>query len=236
MHDPRSQARSDPSAATCDLFCRSYSTRAISRTSFAAIPLKNSPRHQVLALSVAVGLFLFGCGSGLDTTPKAPPTSASAADLTPYEGPLRVLFDDAIDPEVFSTSAEMSLGTSDKRLSERIRNASFVVTVAVATVTDEKSGSSGRLELELLPVDRPIRGSLTAYVSPGETIKVRLGSASAGYALVRSNQNELVGKRLNLCWGRFANGGKVVDHWHAFADTPRARVAIAKAAAIVNFD
>jgi hypothetical protein len=164
----------------------------------------------------------------------APPTSV--VDLLPYEGPMRVLFDDAIDPEVFSTPADLTTDKADHRMGERIRGSTFVVPVIVVTVTDETNAQTGRLELELVPVDRPIRGSLTPHVQPGDPIKVRLGPASAGFALVRSNLNELVGRRMNLCWGRFAEGSQAVEHWHAFSDTPKTKLAIAKAAAIVDFD
>jgi hypothetical protein len=149
---------------------------------------------------------------------------------------MRGLFDDAIDPEVFSTSVELAAGTTDRRIVERLRSSAFVVPVVVVTVTDERDALTGRLELELIPVDNPVRGQLAPAFQPGETIKVRLGSGSSGYALVRSNQTELVGKRMNLCWGRFVEESKVVEHWHAFSDAPNTKLAIAKAAAIADFD
>jgi hypothetical protein len=149
---------------------------------------------------------------------------------------MRVLFDDAIDPGVFSSTAEAGLGTTDHRIVERIRASLLMVPVVVVTVTDEHSGQNGRVELELMPTARPIRGSLAPYVGNGEPMKVRLGPSSSGYSMVRSAQTELVGKRMNLCWARFAEGAEAVEHWHALSDTPKMRLAIAKAAAIVNFD
>lgn len=157
------------------------------------------------------------------------------ADLLPYEGPVRVLFDDAIDPEVFSQSSGAS-PSDDLRLIERIRTSTFVVPITVVTVTDDQESKSGHVELEMLPADPPLRGVLTPHVQPGEPIRVTLPPTSAGYALVRSNQRELVGKRLNLCWGRFVQGDTAVIHWHAFSDAPRTKLAIEKAAAVVNVD
>ncbi len=160
----------------------------------------------------------------------------STADLVPYNGPMRVLFDDGIDPGFFSITAEAGLGTTDHRILERLRGSLFMVPVVVVTVTDEHSGQDGKVELELMPADRPIRGTLAPYFGSGEPIKVRLGPSSSGYSMLRSAQTELVGKRMNLCWARFSDGTVAVEHWHALSDTPKMRLAIAKAAAIVNFE
>jgi hypothetical protein len=150
---------------------------------------------------------------------------------------MRVLFDDSIDPEVFSSSAEAALGSMDRRIAERIRSSAFLVPVVVITITDGSAlGEGQQLELELMPSGDPIHGQLAPYFQPNEPIKLRIGGGSVGYALARSNQGELVGKRLNLCWNRFAEASDAVDHWHAFSDSPKTKAAIAKAAAIVSFE
>jgi hypothetical protein len=195
--------------------------------------LTDSSLHRRLTSSV-LAILLIGCGSLGGTAINAAPISAQPAE--PLTASLRALFDDAIDPEVFSTPAESAFEASDRRISDRIRYASFVVTVVVVTVTDESSSSSGHQELELMPVDPPIHGTLEPFVSPGEPIRVRLGGNSVSTALVRSYQNELVGKRMNLCWGRFVDGAETVDHWHAFSDSPKTKQLLKRAAAIVDFD
>lgn len=149
---------------------------------------------------------------------------------------MRVLFDDGIDPDVFSPALEATQGMTDRRISERIRAATFVVNVQIVTVTAENSNQDGRIELELLPLARPIHGELAPFASAGEPIKVHLGPGSSGYSLVRSAQGELVGRRMNLCWARFAGSADAEVHWHALSDTPKTKDAIAKAAAIVNFE
>lgn len=179
---------------------------------------------------------LLGCESSAGTAAQGASGPDDISDLLPYEGPMRVLFDDAIDAEAFSESTGIPLSSGDSRLVERIRMSTFVVPVVVVTATDDQQANSGLVELELLPVDPPFRGELTAHVRPGEPIRVSLPPSSAGYALVRSNQRELVGKRLNLCWSRFSRGGGGEVHWHAFSDAPRTRLAIEKAAAVVNVD
>ncbi|HEY5961705.1 MAG TPA: hypothetical protein VIV60_34335, partial [Polyangiaceae bacterium] len=116
---------------------------------------------------------------------------------------MRILFDDSIDVEVFASSADISSGASGRYLSDRIRHSDFVVPVVVVTVTNERNSSVGQIELEFMPIDRPIHGSLSPHIVEGEAIRVRLNTASAAYALIRTNESELVGKRMNLCWTRF---------------------------------
>jgi hypothetical protein len=149
---------------------------------------------------------------------------------------MRVLFDDGIDPDVFSPVPDANLGPADRRIGERIRASSFVVSVRVVTVTAEHADQNSRIELDLLPVERPIHGDLATLGISGEPIKVYLGPTSAGYALVQAAQGDLVGKRMNLCWARFEDGGETVEHWHALSDAPKTKLALTKAAAIVNFE
>jgi hypothetical protein len=142
---------------------------------------------------------------------------------------MRILFDDAIDADVLATSVGLPVASSGQFLSDRIRQSAFVVPVVIVTVTNERDSRRGQTELELMPVDRPIRGSLSPYFPNAESIRVRLRSSS-------NNESELVGKKINLCWARFSDGGAFVDHWHGLSDAPKTKLAIAKAAAIINFD
>jgi hypothetical protein len=235
-HAPRKIRQSAPCRpGISDLWCSSRSTARVSRTSLDERALPHFLTRTLL-VSLSIGCFSLNCD--VSTGPGSRPTATpdSVAGLLPYLGPIRGLFDDAIDPEVFATSAELAVGTTDRRIMERLRSSTFVVPVVVVTVTDERDAQTGRMELELVPVDNPVRGKLAPNFQSGESIKVRLGSGSPGFALVRSNQTELVGKRMNLCWGRFVEESKAVEHWHAFSDTPNTKLAIAKAAAIVDFD
>lgn len=158
------------------------------------------------------------------------------AGLLPYDGPIRVLFDDSIDADAFSPLESPQSSLTDLRLVERIRTAAFVVPVTVVTVTEQHEAAAGHVDLELLPVAPPLHGSLTPFFQPDEPIKVEIPPSGAGYALVRANQAELIGKRLNLCWGRFVEDSTVRTHWHAFSDSAKTKIALLRAAAVVNVD
>lgn len=192
------------------------------------------PRHpaQPFLIVLAVAAYISGCGS---TNAGSPPVvTPNDAGVLPYEGPMRVLFDDSFDPEIFARSSLSS--PSDMRLLERFRGAAFVVPVTVVTVTEQHQSDTGHVDLELMPVAAPLHGSLAAYFEPGEPIRLEIRPTDAGYALLRANQSELIGKRLNLFWNRFSEGENQRSHWHACSDSPRTKLALLRAAAIVNVD
>jgi hypothetical protein len=181
---------------------------------------------------LAVVAYISGCGSNQAVSPGVAAPDESA--LVPYEGPMRVLFDDSFDPEVFTRSSLNN--PSDKRLIERFRGSAFVVPVVVVTVTEQRQANSGHVDLELQPVSAPLHGSLAPYFEPGEPIRLEIRPTDAGYALLRANQSDLIGKRLNLFWNRFSEGSGAASHWHACSDSPKTKRAILRAAAIVNVD
>lgn len=197
------------------------------------MPQFSSP---IRVASFAGAFFFAGCDASTSALVRPANSTDSAANLMAYTGPMRVLFDDGIDPDVFAPAMEATISTSDRRISERLRGSVFVVNAQIVTVTTERSDEDGRVELELQPTEPPIHGRLAPYAAVGEPFKVYLGRTSSGYSLLKSSQNDVVGKRLNLCWARFAEGNLPVEHWHALADTPKTKLAIAKAAAIVNFE
>jgi hypothetical protein len=194
------------------------------------------PRVVIASLSLALTLIGLGCESGARVGSRATLAATDVSGLLPYDGPTRTLFDDSVDAEVFPGAAEGQTGALDQRLSNLVRLSTLVVPVTVVTVTGESGSSAGRMELELIPVERPTLGSLAPNFQSGEPIRVLLRSGTSGFALVVAHQNEIVGKRMNLCWGRFSEGSEAVEHWHALSDSAKTRLAIAQAAALVNLD
>jgi hypothetical protein len=155
--------------------------------------------------------------------------------LLPYQGPVRGLFDDGIDTEVFGApNDEASL--EDRRLTERIRSAGLVVVVRATTVSDEGYDLNGRLEVDLTPVEKPIYGKLATFTQGSDSIRVNVSPGTGSYTLTRSNQNDLIGKQLILCIGRFLENGKPILHWHAMADSPKVRQAVTAAASMADLE
>jgi hypothetical protein len=179
------------------------------------------------------GFFLVGCEIPTAKTPETEPVNL--ADLLPYQGPVRSLFDDGIDPTVFGTPDERG-GEDDPRLLERIRTSTLVVVVQVVTVTNEGSGQDERLELELRPVENSYRDTAGMVAPAGDPLKVSMGPGTASFALARSNQSDLIGKRLILCLGQFVENGKAVTHWHGMTDSPKVRQSVTSAASVADLE
>lgn len=192
--------------------------------------LRRSAQPFLIVLVVVANVM--GCGSALSGSPQVAAPNDSA--LLPYDGPIRVLFDDSFDPEVFAHSALSS--PSNMRLLDRFRGAAFVVPVVVVTVTEQHQSDTGHVDLELLPVSAPLHGSLAPHFAPGEPIRLEIRTTDAGYSALRANQSELIGKRLNLFWNRFSEGSAARSHWYACSDSPKTKLALLRAAAIVNVD
>jgi hypothetical protein len=153
--------------------------------------------------------------------------------LLSYQGPVRGLFDDGIDSEVFG-SVDDQESVSDNRLAERVRASGLVVVVRVTTVSDEGFDATGRLEVDLSPVETPILGSVASFSKDSDSIRLALSPGTLSHSLLRSNQNDLIGKRLILCVGRFIDQGNPVVHWHAMADSPKVRTAVNAAASVAE--
>lgn len=192
------------------------------------------PKHsaQPFLIVLVVVANVIGCGGAQSVSPQAATPNDSV--LLPYGGPIRVLFDDSFDPEVFAHSSLSS--PSDMRLLERFRSSAFVVPAVVVTVTEQHQSDTGHVDLELLPVAAPLHGSLAPHFAPGEPIRLEIRTTDAGYSALRANQSELIGKRLNLFWNRFLEGLDARSHWHACSDSPKTKLALLRAAAIVNVD
>jgi hypothetical protein len=179
------------------------------------------------------GFFLVACEIPTARAPQA--ESADIADLLPYQGPVRSLFDDGIDPTVFGTPDERG-GEQDPRLHERIRTATLVMVAQVVTVTNEGSGQGERLELELQPVEKPFRDTSGIVTTASDPLKVSIGPGTASFALARSNQSDLISKRLILCLGQFVENGKAITHWHGMADSPKVRQSVTSAASVADLE
>jgi hypothetical protein len=192
-------------------------------------------------LSNRLAIAICGCLVGGSFVPScevphpSQPASLTSSDdkmLLPYQGPVRSLFDDGIDPTLFGADNDLA-GENDRRLNERIRSATVVVVVQVTTVSDESNASLDHLELEVEPVERPILGSVQDGNQP---LRLNMSPGTASYGLARSNQRDLIGKRIILCLGRFLENGQPVTHWHGMAADPQSRNAVAKAASIADLE
>jgi len=186
------------------------------------------------AILAFLGLFLFGC----DIPPPSNPSSSTNGDsalLMPFQGPIRGMFDDGIDAEVFGATDDRS-GAKDPKLSDRVRASDLVVVVQVTTVTEEGERQTGRLDLEFQPVDGVIRGTLSNLLQGNETLHVPMKPGTASYSLVMTNQSDLIGKRLILCAGRFLENGAPVMHWHGMADSPNIRTTVVAAASVADLE
>ncbi|MGC4065994.1 MAG: hypothetical protein QM784_15360 [Polyangiaceae bacterium] len=180
------------------------------------------------------GFFLVGCDIPTARTPETS-NSVNLANLLPYQGPVRSLFDDEINPTVFGTPDERG-GEDNPRLLERIRTSTLVVVAQVVTVTNEGSGQDERLELELRAVNPPFRDTAAMVTQGSDPLKVSMGPGTASFALARSNQSDLIGKRLILCLGQFLENGKAITHWHGMADSPKVRQSVTSAASVADLE
>lgn len=180
-----------------------------------------------------VGMLFFGCEVPAPASPSA--TASGGGILLPFSGANRGLFDDGIDAEVFGAPGE-GTGSADSRLKNRIRASNVVFAAQVTTVTDQSDGSTGGIELEMSPVEKPFLGSLTPFQDGSTTVRLTMRPGTIGYALLRSNQNDLIGKRLIVCLGRFDENGAAVVRWHGTEDTPRVRQSVAAAASMAELE
>jgi hypothetical protein len=174
-----------------------------------------------------------GCEIPPSATPNGSLEDIDPSRLLPYQGPVRGLFDDGIEPEVFGTPADQE-GSKDRQLVERVRFSGLVIVVRATTVSDEGYDANGRLEVEFSPVEAPILGDLRTFSRGADSLRVTVSSGTSSYSLIRSNQNDLIGKQLILCLGHFIDTGKPTLHWHAMADSPKVRKAVTAAASMAE--
>jgi hypothetical protein len=190
---------------------------------------------RILAFGLYAGILALGCNVPPATVPNGSNAPIDASLLLSYQGKLRGLFDDGIDTEVFGAPDEGD-ATDEPRLTERVRASKVVVVVVVTTVNDEFYSQDGRLDIEFTPAEKPIYGSLTSFTDGTEPLHVNVNPGTGSFVLLRSNQSDLIGKRLILFLGRFLENGIPVIHWHAVADGPKVRNVVTTAASMADLE
>lgn len=163
--------------------------------------------------ALVVGIFsvvLGACGGG-----KPAPGAAYGSDLPRWEGPLRSLFDDVIDPAAVGLSMEPQSPAEDLWLRSRAQNADLVARMRVQTVTRERVGARTTYTLNL-QVGMPTL--MPAHIDD-TTIELVIKNGSPAFGVVSSLDSQLRGKIFIAFVSRFMGLEGPELHWHLTADT-----------------
>lgn len=136
------------------------------------------------------------------------PSSAS-----PWEGRLKSLFDDSIDPSAIGLAGTTAT-TSGGVLQARAEEAHHIVRVRVTTVSTEGSNRTLRYLITLRVTGDPIAGPRP----PSDTIQIVIGQDNPTFALAKTQDIRLTGTSFIAFLREFDQDGSPVVHWHLARD------------------
>ena len=160
-----------------------------------------------IVLLIIQSLCLFAC------TPLTPAETGSARSTAPWEGRLRDLFNDSIDPSAVGLTG-ISSSNAGGAVSARAEEAQFIVRVRVATVTTEGVGKDLRYLITLRVIGDPIAGPRT----PGDTIQISIGQDNPTFGIAKAKDMQLAGVQFIGFLREFNQLGTPVMHWHLARD------------------
>jgi hypothetical protein len=164
------------------------------------------PRRVVL-FSV-VGLLLPACGGTKQS--KVPDVHFSA-----WEGEMRDLFNDEINPSAVGLSVDGGSPAADPRLRRRAEAAELVARLRVQTVTRDSVGAKVTYVLGMQVGVPPL---LPTEVEDG-SVELSITPESTAFAIVQRLENSLRGKTFIGLVRRFSGKDGPVWHWHLTADS-----------------
>jgi hypothetical protein len=169
------------------------------------------------AARVSAVLWL-GCAGG---TTAAPPVHATPA-LPVYEGSLRELFDDGIDPSSVGLADVTYRPRADPALRNRTLKAEVVTRVRVSTVTVDVAAGQPVYHVQLSFVGTPFvqRGF------PDATVSLSIRSDSPAFGVVKWLDTRLIGKTFIGFVRRFAGAEEPRISFHLSADSAEVVTAI----------
>jgi hypothetical protein len=152
------------------------------------------------------------CGGASDGAAGAPDAGAT---LAPWHGPLRDLFDDAIDPAAVGLSLDGRSPAHHPLLRARAQHADVAARVRVQTVTVDTLGARTRYKLAL-QVGYP---TLLPARLPDRVFELTIEPTSAAFGIVRTLDTTLRGRTFVGFLRRFPGDEGPELHWHLTADT-----------------
>jgi len=171
------------------------------------------PLSRSHALVVAFALVLGACGASSAGAmgPARPASAWSGSDAT--------LFDDGIDIGAFGTPGSGTANADDEAaISDRVMQADGVVLAKVIGVNSEPVGDKNRYRLELT-----VDGEAISGAKPPAPFEIKVEPSSPAFGAIRSQEAQLIGKRLVVYFRRYASedGDEPITHFHLSPDTPR---------------
>jgi hypothetical protein len=180
-------------------------------------------RAAALLLTVGLTAGVAGCES--TPTAVAPPS----VSLPRWEGHMRELFDDNIDPAAVGLSMEGPSPRSDPFLRERAQTSEVAARVRVQTVTVDSVGDQVSYHLGL-QVGVP---TLTEAKIPDRNFELSIRPTSGAFGIAKAFDARLRGATFIGFIQRFASeGGETEIHWHLSADTAEVAAAVKEAVAL----
>jgi hypothetical protein len=177
----------------------------------------------LLVLGVGLTAGVTGCGA----TPS--PAAPASVSFPRWEGHLRELFDDNIDPAAVGLSMEGPSPRSDPFLRERAQTSELAARVRVQTVTVDSVGDQVTYHLGI-QVGVP---TLVESKIPERSFELSIRPTSGAFGIAKAFDARLRGTTFIGFIQRFAaEGGEAEIHWHLSADTAEVAAAVKEAVAL----
>jgi hypothetical protein len=173
---------------------------------FPDLPSGSSRREWLASLLALVAL------SACHGKPK--PKEADDEGPPPYDGQLRDLFDDEIDPAAVGLAMDGSSPANDPLLRLRCQAADIVAQLKVQTVTRDSVGAKTTFVLALQVGQPPLMPSKMEERHVELSINPEMGS----FGIVQNLEASLRGKTFIGFVKRFRSDDGPVLHWHLTAD------------------
>ena len=145
--------------------------------------------------------------------PLPPPTASAPRSNAPWEGRLKNLFDDSVDPSAVGL-AGTSASNAGGAVAARAEEADFIVHVRVGTITTEGSGNAMRYLITLRVVGDPVAGPRP----PSDTIQITVAKINPTFGIVQAKDLALAGKHFIAFLREFDQNDTTVVHWHLARD------------------
>src|SRR5262245_44382990 len=183
---------------------------------------------KLLAFAVCATLSVptTGCGPARD-----PRLTYHESGLPLWQGRVREVFDDNIDPAAVGLSMEGPSPRSDAFLRERAQTADIVARVKVSTVTVDSVGDDHTYHLGI-QVGVP---TLAKAKIPDRTLELVIRQNGRAFGVARAFDARLRGMTFIVFVMRFAGeDGEQELHWHLSPDTAEVAGAVKEAVALAE--
>lgn len=171
---------------------------------------------------------MLGACGGRPDEPETPDVSG----LPPYQGQLRYLFDDQIDPVAVGMALDGASAADDPLLGPRVDQAELVARVRIQTVTVDAVGAIRRYTLSV-QVGRP---PLLPPKLEETAFEVEIGPEQPAFRVAERLGDELRGRTFVGLVRRFAGARRAEYHFHFTADVAEVHEAIRQHAGLSALD